>query len=204
MPLSARFESALGYAAQLHAPQKRKGADIPYVAHLLAVTSIALEFGADEDEAIAALLHDAIEDGPENTRRTPADIKADILYRYGSKVLAVVQGCTDAEPLPGQKKPAWQDRKQAYIEHLQHADASARFVSACDKLHNARSILLDYLTHGETVFDRFTGKRDGTLWYYQALVETFQRTDDGSRAGYTHLTAALARTVQALMSEVRA
>ncbi len=166
--LSDRFSQALCYATQLHAQQVRKGSGVPYVAHLLGVASLALEYGATEDEAIAALLHDAIEDqGGVVTREA-------IRQQFGDTVTAIVEGCTDADTVP---KPPWRERKQAYIQHLPTASASVRLVSACDKLHNARSILRDYREQGEALWQRFKGGKEGTLWYYRTLVTTFWQTD---------------------------
>ena len=164
MELSSRFEEALGLASNLHAGQMRKGTQIPYVAHLLGVAGIALDYGADEDEAIAALLHDAVEDqGGASTREV-------IRARFGERVATIVDGCTDTDVLP---KPPWRERKEDYVAHVRGASPSVRLVSAADKLHNARAILADYRVLGEALWDRFTGERDGTLWYYRALVEAF-------------------------------
>jgi GTP pyrophosphokinase len=169
--LSPRFMEALQYATELHNQQLRKGTPIPYVAHLLGVCSLALEYGADEDEAIAVLLHDAIEDqGGDATRQ-------EIRQRFGDRVTEIVNGCTDAEVEP---KPPWRDRKEAYITHLETASTSVRLVSACDKLHNARAILRDYRHHGESLWQRFKGGKDGTLWYYRALVTAFRQFPDHS------------------------
>lgn len=171
-PFTARFDEALVYASRLHSAQTRKGTGVPYVAHLLGVASIALEHGADEDEAIAALLHDAIED-QSNGGRT----RAEILERFGARVLAVVEGCTDAEGEPGVAKPPWRARKEAYVQHVGTAPASTRLVSAADKLHNARALLADYHAVADALWDRFSGSKKGTLWYYRALVEAFRRAD---------------------------
>jgi GTP pyrophosphokinase len=178
--LSPRFDDALVYAHRLHVGHTRKGSGIPYISHLLAVTAIVLEHGGTEDEAIAALLHDAIED-----QGGPAT-RAEIHRRFGENVRAIVDGCTDAETVP---KPEWRPRKEAYIAHIRHASPSIRLVSASDKLHNARAILNDYRQHGETLWSRFNGGRDGTLWYYRALVNTFRE------AGSTPLIEELERTV---------
>jgi (p)ppGpp synthase/HD superfamily hydrolase len=162
--LSSRFIEALTYATELHAKQVRKSSGVPYISHLLGVTSIALEYGANEDEAIAALLHDAIED------QGGAATREEIRRRFGDTVTAIVDGCTDAETIP---KPPWRQRKEAYIATIPQASPSIILVSAADKLHNARSILKDYRTLGETVWERFKGGKDGTLWYYRAVVEAF-------------------------------
>lgn len=162
---STRFSEALQLACELHAEQKRKGTEVPYVAHLLAVTAIALEHGATEDEAIAAVLHDAIEDQGGRT------IGAEIERRFGRTVHDIVDGCTDADVVP---KPPWRARKEAYIAHLADAMPSVLLVSASDKLHNARSILADLRELGDELWERFTGGKDGTLWYYRSLVEAFR------------------------------
>jgi len=163
--LSARFEEALPFAARLHRDQVRKGTGIPYVSHLLGVAGIVLEHGGTEDEAIAALLHDAVEDqGGAPTLET-------IRQRFGDAVAAIVAGCTDTDETP---KPPWRKRKDEYVAHLASASPSVRLVSAADKLHNARTILADHRRHGDAVWSRFSGGKDGTLWYYRALVEAFR------------------------------
>lgn len=187
--LSSRFTDAFAFAAELHATQVRKGTSVPYLAHLMAVSSLALEHGATEDEAIAALLHDAIEDQGGAVARNA------IRSRFGDAVTAIVDGCTDADTTP---KPPWQARKQAYIDHLATAPASVRLVSACDKLHNCRSILTDYRTHGDALWDRFKGGKAGTLWYYRSLVQQFQRF------GSTPLINELAQVVSELEAAVNA
>ena len=165
MKLSSRFSEALVYAVGLHADQRRKLSGAPYAAHLLGAAGIALEYGAEENEAIAALLHDAIEDRPgEGTGE-------EIRRRFGPQVLQIVEGCTDADTRP---KPPWRPRKEAYVERLRGASASVRLVVASDKLHNARSLLSEYRTHGESVWSHFRGGRDGTLWYYRAVVDTLK------------------------------
>ncbi|MCL1471801.1 HD domain-containing protein [Argonema antarcticum] len=166
MILSERFTEALVFATQLHANQVRKGSGVPYVAHLLGVASIALEYGANEDEAIAALLHDAIED------QGGAATRSEIRRRFGDTVTAIVDGCTDSDTTP---KPPWRQRKEAYIAHIPTASPSVLLVSASDKLHNARSILKDYRILGESVWERFKGGREGSLWYYRALVNAFRK-----------------------------
>ena len=162
--LSSRFTEALTYATKLHANQVRKSFGVPYISHLLGVTSIALEYGANEDEAIAALLHDAIED------QGGAATREEIRHRFGDTVTAIVDGCTDAEIIP---KPPWRERKEVYIATIPQASPSVILVSAADKLHNARSILKDYRTLNATVWERFNGGKDGTLWYYRTVVEAF-------------------------------
>jgi GTP pyrophosphokinase len=169
---SARLIEALGVAAQLHANQRRKGSEIPYLSHLLGTCSIALEYGADEDEAIAALLHDAIEDVE------PTGVARSAVAAFGERVLHIVEGCTDSDVHP---KPPWRDRKRRYVAHVGQADASVLLVSASDKLHNARSIAADLRRHGASTWERFTGGRDGSLWYYRALVEAFRANPEHPR-----------------------
>lgn len=167
VPLGPRFREALGFAARLHEGQLRKGTPVPYVAHLMAVAGLALEHGADEDTAIAALLHDAVEDqgGPATREK--------IRQMFGERVASIVDGCTDTDETP---KPPWRARKEQYLAHLRTAPPEVRLVSASDKLHNARCILDDCRRQGESSWSRFKGGRDGTLWYYRSLVETFRET----------------------------
>ncbi len=184
MILSSRFTEALTYATELHADQTRKGTGIPYVTHLLGVTSIALEYGANEDEAIAALLHDAIEDqGGVATRD-------EIHRRFGETVTAIVEGCSDSSD--GMPKLPWRQRKEAYIAHIPTASASVRLVSASDKLYNARSIVRDYRRIGEEISNRFNGGKSGTLWYYRAILEAFRQVE------VTPVVSELDRVVQEL------
>jgi GTP pyrophosphokinase len=168
-----RFEDALTYAARLHSQQRRKGSGVPYITHLLAVAALVGEQGGSEDEVIAALLHDAVEDQGGQPRL------AEIRARYGDAVAAIVWGCTDADTVP---KPPWRERKERYVAHLDEASPSIRLVSAADKLHNARSILADLRVLGPDLWDRFTGGREGTLWYYRALADAFLRLSPGPLA----------------------
>ena len=169
MKLSEKFEEALIYAMRAHANQTRKKTGIPFVAHILGVTAIALEYGANENEAIGALLHDTVEDcGGEQRLR-------DIRTKFGDNVAKIVDGCTDTYETP---KPPWMERKRAYIEHLKTSDGSTRLVSASDKLHNTRALLAELRRHGLGVFERFGGKKDGTLWYYRMLVTSFRQHGD--------------------------
>jgi GTP pyrophosphokinase len=168
--LSPRFDVALSFASRLHAGQTRKGTPVPYVSHLLGVASLVLEYGGGEDEAIAALLHDAIEDqGGAATREV-------IRRLFGEAVVSIVDGCTDAETSP---KPPWRERKEKYLAHLPQAAPSVLLVSAADKLYNARSILADLRLLGPQLWTRFTGGREGTLWYYRSLVRAYRTGDVG-------------------------
>lgn len=165
MSYSVRFEKALICAATWHRDQKRKSTGAPYIGHLLAVAGTVIDFGGTEDEAIAALLHDAIEDqGGEKMRQQ-------ILELFGSEVAAIVEGCTDTDQMP---KPPWKERKQAYIEHAKTAPPSVRIVSLADKLHNLRMILDDYRYDGDNVWTFFKGGKEGTLWYYFKLIQSFK------------------------------
>jgi GTP pyrophosphokinase len=165
MKLSHRFEEALAFAANLHSSQWRKGTNIPYVSHLLAVSGIALEHGANENEAIAALLHDAVED------QGGLPTLEQIRQKFGEEVADIVWGCSDTDTYP---KPPWRERKEAYIAHLRYATDSVLLVSACDKLHNARTTLSDLRYNGDEIWQRFRGGKEGLLWYFRTLVESFK------------------------------
>ena len=182
---SERFMVALDAAARMHAAQRRKGSEIPYISHLMGTSAIALEYGADEDEAIAALLHDTIED------IEPTDAARRAVAAFGPRVLAIVEGCTDADTHP---KPPWRERKERYIAHLAAADASVLLVSASDKLHNARSLLADLRRYGDKLWGRFTASRDETLWYYRACLVAFR----SNAAHRPELVDELERTVTEL------
>jgi (p)ppGpp synthase/HD superfamily hydrolase len=164
--IGPRFLRAFSFAAEKHQGQVRKASTIPYIAHLMGVASLVLEAGGDEDLVIAALLHDVVEDCG------GAPMLKEVRRRFGTRVAHVVEGCTDADTYP---KPPWRERKEKYIEHLRKADSGTRLVSAADKLNNVRSILCDYRAIGESVWSRFNGGREGTLWYYRTLRDIFLR-----------------------------
>lgn len=165
--LGPRFTRAFEFAADKHRKQARKASTIPYIAHLIGVASLVLEAGGDEDLAIAALLHDVVEDcGGEKMLK-------EVRRRFGKRVAHVVDGCTDAYDAP---KPPWKERKVSYINRLKKEDAETRLVSAADKLNNIRSIVSDYRALGESVWSRFNGGREGTLWYYRTLRDEFLRS----------------------------
>ncbi len=164
--LGPRFLRAFDFAAEKHAGQTRKASAIPYIAHLMGVASLVLEAGGDEDLAIAALLHDVVEDCG------GAPMLREVRRRFGGRVAKVVDGCTDADTDP---KPPWRERKEKYLRRLASEDADTRLVSAADKLNNVRSILSDYREVGEFVWARFKGGREGTLWYYRSLRDEFLR-----------------------------
>jgi len=161
MSSSNAFENALAYAARLHAGQMRKGSDTPYISHLLAVTAIALDHGATENEAIAALLHDAVED--QGGQKTLEEIRR----QFGNQVAEIVAACSDTDELP---KPPWRERKEAFVERLRTEPYSVRLVVAADKLHNVRDVLRNFRIHGDDLWLQFKGGRDGTIWYYRAVV----------------------------------
>jgi (p)ppGpp synthase/HD superfamily hydrolase len=161
---SEMFQGALKLAAELHAGQAKKGTDIPYISHLLGVSSIAIDYGGGETEAIAGLLHDA----PEDCGGRP--ILEMIQKRFGPEVAEIVEACSDTFEDP---KPDWVTRKVEYLVHLREASPAARLVSAADKLHNARAILKDYRAVGEKVFERFKRSKWHTMWYYRRLSDAF-------------------------------
>ncbi len=184
--LGERFDQALVLASQLHRTQVRKESNVPYVAHLLAVAALAIEHGADEDQAIAALLHDAVEDqgGLPTAER--------IRLQFGPRTTELVLALTDATVLP---KPPWRARKQAYLLHLQDAHRDVLLLSACDKVHNARAIVEDHASVGSALWTRFSGGRDGTLWYYRELAAIFHRRGPARLAA---LLSDLSHRMQAL------
>jgi (p)ppGpp synthase/HD superfamily hydrolase len=189
MILSPAFHQALTEAEHYHHDQMRKGTNIPYFSHLLAVCSLVLEAGGTETEAIAALLHDAPEDAG------GAPVLAAIVQNFGAAVGAIVRACSDALPLKGEAKPGWRDRKEAYISHLHTADASTMLVSAADKLHNLRAIQSDYRYLGDAIFERFSApenKRSNVLWYYHSLYDVYVDERSPQDPRRDHLSIALA------------
>jgi (p)ppGpp synthase/HD superfamily hydrolase len=169
--LSGRFGQALSVAAELHVSQTRKSSNAPYVAHLLAVTSIVLDAGGTEDEAIAALLHDAVEDqGGAPTLQRIHDL-------FGQTVADIVNGCTETDQSP---KPPWRERKETYLQHLRQANPSVRLVALADKLDNARATLQDYRRLGDGVWRRFNAGREEQDWWYWSLIKVFEETHSNS------------------------
>ena len=164
--LGPRLHRAFRYAAEKHAGQTRKKTAVPYLSHLMAVASLVLEAGGDEDMAMAALLHDVVEDCGGMPRLR------EVRKQFGPRVAKIVEGCTDSF---GDPKPEWMERKKNYLREVKDADAETRLVSAADKLHNVRTILADYRRDGESIWKRFSGKKEGTLWYYRALSDEYQR-----------------------------
>ncbi|MGA7291847.1 MAG: HD domain-containing protein [Terriglobales bacterium] len=186
--LGPRLHRAFRYAAKKHDGQTRKQTAVPYLSHLMAVASLVLEAGGDEDMAIAALLHDVVEDCGGMPRLR------EIRRLFGPRVAKIVEGCTDSF---GEPKPDWVERKKDYLREVKHADVETRLVSASDKLHNVRTILADYRREGEAIWVRFSGKKDGTLWYYRALSDEYERRTPNRN------TRELALAVAALEHEVR-
>ena len=167
--LGPRLQKAFGYAAKHHAGQTRKQTAVPYLSHLMAVTALVFEDGGDEDMAIAALLHDVVEDCGGMPRLR------EVRRLFGARVAKIVEGCTDSFSDP---KLPWLERKRQYLNGIRHKDAETRLVSAADKLHNVRTVTADYRQDGEAIWKRFSGGREGTLWYYRELNAEFQRRDD--------------------------
>jgi (p)ppGpp synthase/HD superfamily hydrolase len=158
---SERLDQALALATVAFRDIRRKGTDIPYLSHLLQVMVTVAEHGGDEDQLIAAVLHDYLED-------IDGSSAAELAAAFGDRVAGLVQGLSDTEVRP---KPPWLERKQAYLAHLRSSPADLKLISAADKLHNARSIRRDLGRVGDAVWDRFSGTREQTLWYYRELVE---------------------------------
>lgn len=166
--LSPRFTQALTFATELHANQTRKISGVPYISHLLGVASLVLEYGGSEDEAIAGLLHDAIEDqGGTKTRN-------EILALFGDNVIVIIDGCTEKYLQP---KPSWRERKETYISNIATASDSVRLVIAADKICNLRSLIKDYALLGEQIWQYFHGGKQNTLWYYEAVIKEFVKKD---------------------------
>lgn len=163
--LSKQFQTAVQFAIELHSDQYRKGTATPYLAHLLAVTATVLENGGDEEMAIAALLHDAVED------QGGYEILEEIRNRYGERIAKMVDELSDSYTDP---KPPWRKRKVDYLAHLPEASSDTLLISLSDKLHNARSILQDFDSIGEEIWDRFNGGKEGVVWYYRSLADFFK------------------------------
>ncbi len=157
---SRRFDRAVALALDSFRPIVRKGSGVPYATHLLSVTALVGEYGGDEDQLCAAILHDYIEDIPGATEEKLAE-------EFGDRVAKMVVALSDCE---GEPKPPWRERKMAYLAHLKHEDPDIKLISCADKLHNATTIVMDHKRIGNSIFERFRGKKDGTLWYYDAVV----------------------------------
>ena len=167
--LSPRLQDALHYAIRLHGRDARKQSQVPILAHLLSVCALVQQDGGDEDEAIAALLHDVLEDKPRET--SPAVLSE----RFGPRVLALIQLATDTPPdYAGGPKPPWRDRKERYLEHVRHASPSTLRVTIADKVDNVRAILADYQRVGESLWNRFNAGKADQLWYYQSALAAYK------------------------------
>jgi GTP pyrophosphokinase len=192
--LGPRFAVALVLATQVHGADMRKGTTIPYLSHPLAVASIALEFGADEDRAIAAVLHDVVEDGGGQRRLD------EIRGQFGDEVARIVAALSDAMPVSRDEKAPWWERKSTYLEGLHQEDAAVALVCASDKLHNLRAIRTDHRVHGPALWGRFSTGRRGTLWYYGRLAEILpQRLTEGRGAD---LAACVREEYLALLEQI--
>jgi (p)ppGpp synthase/HD superfamily hydrolase len=184
--ITPRYADAVAYACELHRTQVRKGSGTPYAAHLLSVSALVLEHGGDEDEAIAALLHDAVED------QGGLPLLAAIEARYGPRVAEIVRACSDSLVEDGAAKAPWRERKEQYLAHLAEAPEDVALVSAADKLHNARAIVADLRDHGAALWSRFNASDPAEqLWYYESLAAVL-----GTKGGrVARLAAELDRTV---------
>jgi len=189
-PLTTRFDHALLFAAQVHRNQDRKKSGIPYISHLMGVASIVLDYGGDEEMGIAALLHDAAED------HGGKPMLSSIEQMFGKRVAKIVDGCTDSYGDEGESKPKWYPRKLRYIRRVRGEDSETRFVSAADKLYNARAILRDLRQHGNEAFERFSAPKAKVLWYYRALVTAFRA------GGVTHQLKPLLDDLDRVVTEL--
>ena len=162
--LTDRFADAMAFAEKIHREQRRKGNNIPYVAHLMAVTSTVLEWGGDEDTAIAALLHDAVED------HGGQPMAEEIRRRFGDRVADLVLHCTDSTSTDPAAKLPWEDRKTAYLARLVTAGPETALITASDKLHNLTATIRDVRAHGPVTLDRFE-RPDRLVWYYTSVAD---------------------------------
>jgi (p)ppGpp synthase/HD superfamily hydrolase len=169
--LTERFDNAIKFAHDVHRLQPRKDTTIPYVSHLISVAGLVLESGGDEDLAIAGLLHDAVEDAEDISGEEMSDR---IRAIFGDRVADIVDGCSDAKSSPGESKPPWRSRKEAYLEHLRSASNDVLRVSIADKVHNARSIATDQDRFGKALWDRFSSTSEESRWYYTSLRDIYK------------------------------
>ena len=169
--LTERFDNALKFAHKVHRSQPRKKTTIPYISHLLSVAGLVLESGGDEDLAIAALLHDAVEDAEDMSGEEMSDR---IRAKFGDRVADIVDGCSDTKSSPGGSKPPWRSRREAYIKHLRSASNDVLRVSIADKVHNARSIATDQDRLGDELWKRFSSSSKESHWYYTSLRDIYK------------------------------
>jgi (p)ppGpp synthase/HD superfamily hydrolase len=165
--LTEDIDKAFAYARKIHNNQKRNRTTIPYLSHLMSVSALVMEHGGNEEQAIAALLHDTLEDGGDADK-----ISKEIQHMFGDKVLSMVRELSDTEEQP---KPPWKERKETYIAHIEEISDDALVVSMCDKLHNLKTIVWDFHVIGDEIFERFKGKKEGTIWYYTTLTEKYKK-----------------------------
>lgn len=167
--LTYRFVEALQWATWAHQGQIRKGSLTPYISHPMAVAGLVMEHGCNEDQVIAALMHDLVED------QGGMDTLLQIKHRFGACVADIVDGCSDDAPLRGEAKKPWRERKERYLDHLTHASPGILLVSLADKVHNLRTIVTDLREQGEVAWERFTAKKEGSVWYYEQLFSIFSQ-----------------------------
>ena len=180
---SERFEDALGFAHRLHRKQTRKTSGAPYVAHLLGVAALVIEDGGGEDEAIAALLHDSLEDQARHYPGGRQQLAADIGERFGAEVLRLVEALTEPGSAPGEKRARWREHRRQYIEQIVTQDAAVRRISTADSIYNVRSLTRDYLRMGDELWTRFlTRSRDDQLWAYDSLARVLRAAGSGGLA----------------------
>jgi (p)ppGpp synthase/HD superfamily hydrolase len=169
MKTSQRFSEALTFAERVHRTQTRKGNDIPYIAHLLAVSATVLEYGGDEDTAIAGLLHDAVED------QGGLEVLHEIDMRFGPRVAGIVEACSDStSPDPEAKEP-WETRKRAHIAKLATVEVDVALVTAADKLHNLTAMIRDVHREGPGTLSRFSAEAAQLLWYFSSVASAIER-----------------------------
>ncbi len=195
MKLSRQFSKALAFTSGIHRGHHRKGSTIPYMAHLMAVSSLVLEHGGSETESIAALLHDAIEDRGDHFRLGPAGMRNQIRKRFGEYVLFIVDECSETDEDP---KPPWRERKEEYIRKISAISTSGLLVSLADKVHNAHSILSDYQQIGDELWRRFNGGKQGSIWYYKELLAAFRERNDSPPALLAELGKELSELEEAM------
>lgn len=200
--LTDRFDRALLYATHVHGGQLRKGTATPYIAHLLAVAATVLEYGGDEDLAIAALLHDSVEDQGGAARLD------DIRNRFGPRVAKVVEACSDsyANVAAGEPKEDWQKRKKGFLSRLGKSDEDIVRVALADKVHNARAILRDLRTPGigEKIWSVFSVPQGRTIWYYRSLTDTFAAILRRDPSGHLDNLRQLVLELEDIVSELEA
>jgi (p)ppGpp synthase/HD superfamily hydrolase len=191
-PLSERFDEALLYASRHHREQLRKGSRVPYMTHLMSVSALVMEHGGSEDQAIAALLHDAVEDAPAGTGGA---VLADIRSRFGNAVADIVRACSDGLDADGNRRGSWAERKRPYVAGLAHKPLDALLVTAADKTHNGLCIAADVRRYGRGFWSTFNASHDELLWYYTSVERAVAERLPGSS-----IADALHRAVDELLA----